>query len=199
MTDGDGLFVTVEGIDGSGTTSVVERLAVLLADRTDEDVVKTEEPTGTLWTGRVVREAFEERDVSELSRLHLFMADRADHSEKIVDPAVEEGKLVVSDRGPDSTRAYQSNTTGETVGAIDEMLRRFTVPDLTIMLDVPVDVAEDRLSGDRDAFENRKLQEDVVKTYRWPAANTERIHAVDATRPLDVVVSEAAEIITENL
>lgn len=190
----DGLFVTVEGIDGSGTTSVVEGLSERF-----EDAVKTAEPSG-LWTGEIAREAFEGRDVSDLARFYLFQADRAEHCAKRVDPALEDGFLVICDRGPDSTRAYQYHTTDLSEEFIEMNLAETTDPDLTLWLDVPVDVAVERdESVDGDAFSHRSLQRKVCQRYYVLEEQHDRIERINAAQPLPDVIEEAAAIIEANL
>lgn len=183
-----GLYVTVEGIDGSGTTSVSSALARRF------DAAQTAEPSD-LWLGEVTREAFEDRDVADLSRFYLFMADRLDHRSKVIEPALEQGETVISDRGADSTRAYQFITSGLTDGFIEMNLDKALEADLTIWLDAPVEDAADRMGGD-DAFENRDLQERVAARYRTVyEQNQDRIVRIDASQPLGMVIDEAAEII----
>lgn len=186
-----GLFITVEGIDGSGTTSVVE-------DLTDDldGTTPSSEPT-EMWTGRVAREAFEERDVEPLTRFYFFMADRVEHG-KWVTEQVENGTTVISDRGPDSTRCYQYYDADLPEPFIEWNLARMTTPDLTLWLDVDVETALTRIDG-KDAFENRALQEKVAQRYAYLSEGVNRIHRVDANRPLDVVTGEAKKIITEYL
>jgi dTMP kinase len=178
-----GLYVTVEGIDGSGTTSVTERLGERL------DCVTTAEPS-TLWTGEVARNAFEVREVPALSRFHFFQADRAAHVADVVRPALELGSTVVCDRGPDSTRAYQSVTTDIPDDYIEETLSHTLSPDLTLWLDVDPSVAAERMDG-ADAFEDRDVQLRVAERYAEIAERFDRIVRIDANQPLDRVVDDA--------
>lgn len=184
-------YVTVEGIDGSGTTSVVEALA----DRIDRTVASSE-PTD-MWTGRVTREAFEDREVDALTRFYLFMADRVEHCRWIADQ-FSIGRTVISDRGPDSTRCYQYHDADLSASFIESNLEKMMTPDLTLWLDVDVDVAIARVGGE-DAYENRDLQEKVKQRYEYLHRSHDRIHQIDASQPLEAVVDDAETIINEQL
>ena len=161
----NGGLVSIEGIDGSGKTSVVERLA-----EENEGIETTAEPS-TLWTGGQVRRALatSTEDVHDIVTFFLFMADRKQHIEEEVLPWMHEGKVVVSDRYVDSTRAYQPEMLKEHIewadAWIDMVMEPWTLePDLTIFLDVSVDTAMDRLSGD-ETFEERETLEAVRDRY----------------------------------
>lgn len=180
-------FCTVEGIDGSGTTTVSQELAQRFSK-----VIWTQEPTDS-WLGRVTRESFEERDIHDLARFHLFMADRVVHANDFLKPYLEDDYSVICDRGPDSTRAYQKHTSGLSDGFIEENLSRTLEPDLTIWLDADVDTALERVE-DKDAFENRELQEKVADTYAELHEQHDRIVRIDANQPLEDVIEEAVNV-----
>lgn len=186
-----GTFVTIEGIDGSGTTSVVD----VVTDSIDS-AIPSAEPT-TMWTGKVTREAFEERDVTPETRFYLFMADRVEHLEWVAEQ-VSNGTTVICDRGPDSTRCYQYHDAGLSDSFIELNLGRYRSPDLTLWLDVDVDVALGRVEGE-DAFENRTLQEKVARRYSFLHEKFDRIHRIDANRPLEAVVADAEDAIRRYL
>jgi dTMP kinase len=168
------MFITIEGIDGSGTTTITSRLASNL-----DDATQTEEPS-TLWTGRITRDSFEKREVDDLTRFYLFMADRVEHCTQIVEPNLERGHTVISDRGPDSTRAYHADDLTESF--IEYNLEKTLSPDLTIWLDV------DRVDGS-------DFQEKVAAQYEHLNTIEPRIHKVNANKPLDYVERRAMEII----
>lgn len=186
-----GFYVTVEGIDGSGTTSVVTALGMSI-----DDAETIAEPT-TSWTGEVVRESFEERDVRDLTRFYLFMADRAELQDRLDVLLDIHNRVVISDRGPDSTEAYQYHTAGLSEDFLARNLNETArVPDLTLWLDVGVETAADRMCGD-DAFEKDwELQEKVADRYEYLWTKYDRIERIDATQPLDDVVAEAKTAIS---
>lgn len=181
-------FITFEGVDGSGTTTVSERVAEELGARISC------EPTN-MWIGEVTRESFEERtDSEQLTRFYLFMADRIEHCEKIVKPALGKGETIISDRGPDSTRAYQYHTSDLSEEFIELNLEKSLTPDLTIWFDIDVDAAMGRLNN-QDDFEKRDLQQKVNDRYEELYEEHPRIKRVDAAQPIDTVVDDVLHVI----
>jgi len=177
--------VVIEGLDGAGTTTQVALLARALGARGVEGV-STREPTdGPI--GRVIRSTLraEEGAASPSSLPWLFAADRADHLARVVEPAVARGATVISDRYYHSSLAYQG---------IDQawpLNRLFRTPDLTILVEVPVDVALARIAargGEREIFEHRSKLAQVTSAYRAVATRLRdlghRIEAVDGDRPI---------------
>ncbi|HEY0048226.1 MAG TPA: dTMP kinase, partial [Pyrinomonadaceae bacterium] len=133
-----GKFITFEGIDGSGKSTQARLLAGELRLR-GYDVLATMEPGGTP-LGRRLREAFleTEEEVAPLAELLLFAADRAQHVEFLVKPALQDGKIVVSDRFADATAAYQGAGRGfpeKTINQIVNLATRGLQPDLTLFFD----------------------------------------------------------------
>ncbi|HLM01741.1 MAG TPA: dTMP kinase [Pyrinomonadaceae bacterium] len=139
-----GKFITFEGIDGSGKSTQARLLAGELRLK-GYNVLATMEPGGTP-LGRRLREAFLETEetVAPLAELLLFAADRAQHVELLVKPALAEGKIVVSDRFADATVAYQGAGRGfpeKTVSRIVDMATGGLKPDLTLFFDLPIEKA----------------------------------------------------------
>ena len=193
-----GKLITIEGIDGSGKTSLVRYLE---EHDTHQRYVFTVEPTHS-WIGMDVRRAIES-DVDPLAELFLFMADHAQHIESVIRPAIADDKIIISDRYSDSRCAYQGVTLESVrAGAFDwvEGLHKgwTVVPDLTILLDVDVDVALSRC-GSRDTmtkFEKKDFLHGVAKNYRTLAKrHPERFAVVDASMPFDDVVKTVVELI----
>lgn len=174
-----GLFVVVEGVDGCGSTTHSRLLAKALRS-SGREVVLTCEPTNGP-VGGLIRQILQRRlfvaDVSGprgfawSTMALLFAADRLDHLDSVVIPALRDGAIVVSDRYDLSSLAYQSATApdGEDVLPwIRELNARALRPDLTIVIDVPSQVAEERRrnrGGVEEVFENRALQERLVQVY----------------------------------
>lgn len=192
MTDDhDGLYVAVEGIDGSGTTSVAQRLG-------DGDDVVTTEPYDEIWTGGAVREALG-RETAAPTDLFLFLADRAEHLERVVRPALREGRTVVSDRSKWSTYAYQPRNVADLVpdpwAWFDGMYAPWDVgPDVTILLEIDPDEAAARTADEGEKYEVPAVQRHAANNYE-SLAGAHGFERIDATMPLDDVVAEARRIV----
>ena len=189
-----GLFATIEGIDGSGKTTV----AATVADALEAEgipVVRTTEPTRT-WRGDAVKWAIE-RDVDPLTEFFLFLADREAHTREIRRWR-EEGRLVLSDRYADSTYAYQgarlAGRREDPLAWLQEMSRAFVLtPDVTYFLAVPPEVGLARIQerGRKVRFEELSFLAAVDANYRQLARDA-RFVTVDATQPAESVAAAIA-------
>jgi len=192
-------FITFEGIDGSGKSTQARLLAdALRADGTD--VVLTREPGGSpgaeeirnlLLTGDTDR-------WSAMTEILLFTAARRDHLEKTVLPALDAGKIVISDRFADSTRVYQGATRGDLRPTVDA-LHKLTIgrePDLTFIIDMDPAIALRRglaRSSGEDRFEDMGLsfQETLRHVFLTLARdNADRCVVIDGNRDPAAVASE---------
>lgn len=197
-----GQLITIEGIDGAGKSSVVEQLKSQYTDFTF-----TTEPDDTSWIGRQVRTAISNQSSfdSDMGIFFLFLADHANHVETVVKPALQSGTHVVCDRYIDSRYVYQSNELQQYFGENslswiqDIHDERWTViPDVTILIDIPVSVALDRLSGD-EVFERKEKLRDMRETYLQLADENERFVIVDGTQSLESVTTDCKQIIDEQI
>lgn len=186
-----GIFITFEGIEGSGKSTQLSMLKKWLLDR-GYDVVATREPGGTK-IGEKIRELLRsgsKNDVfSPRTELMLFEASRAQHMEEIVLPALSKGKIVLCDRFFDSTTVYQGVARAIDTNIV-HILNDFSSfekkPDLTIILDIDVDESMNRLikretSKDRIEQEDINFFENVRNGYLSLAQNNERFFVVDGT------------------
>jgi dTMP kinase len=146
-----GVFITFEGGEGAGKTTQLQRLRARL-EQSGKQVVTTREPGGSPGA-EAIRKLLVEGDVNRwgpLTETMLHFAARRDHVEKVITPALNQGKWVLSDRFFDSTYAYQGYGQGLDKKAID-LLRRLSIgtlkPDLTFMLDLPADVGLKRAAA----------------------------------------------------
>jgi dTMP kinase len=160
-----GLFITFEGIEASGKSTQAEALAREFGDR----ALLTREPGGTP-LGRRVREILLDATTTPIPDVEalLFLADRAQHLDEVIRPALAERRVVISDRYQDSSLAYQS--VGRGVGQLIPDVFRLVgglTPDLTVLIDLDVDVAlerlrqrgaSNRLDAEAPAFHNRVRQ-----------------------------------------
>ncbi len=187
-----GLFATIEGIDGSGKTTVAERVAQSL-EHAGVAVVRTTEPTRT-WRGDAVKWAIE-RDVDAVTEAFLFLADREAHSAQIR-AWMNDGRLVLSDRYVDSTYAYQgARLEGKRERPV-EWLRQLcepyiVTPHVTFFLAVLPEVGLERIAGRarKVRFEEVAFLRRVDAIYR-ELAKEERFVTIDATREIGEVVGE---------
>jgi dTMP kinase len=184
-----GLFVTLEGIDRSGKTTQ----ARLLTEALGEQALGVREPGGTA-AGERVREILKDPavELSPAAEALLFAAARAELVSEVIRPALETGKVVVSDRFLDSSLAYQGGARGLGVDEV-ERINRFATgdlrPDLTLLLDIDPEAAAAR-AGEEDRFEEEgaELQRRVLASYEeLMAADPDRWHRVDADRPPEEV------------
>ena len=196
------IFITFEGVEGSGKTTQLKRLGEHLraAGRT---VVETREPGGTP-AGVAIRSLLLSDPPIALApsaELLLYLADRAQHVAERIQPALAAGEIVLCDRFSDSTIAYQGFARGldlERVRDIDAYARAGLVPDLTFLLDVDPGIGLRRVqarAGASDRFEAAPLafHERVRRGLReLAAAAPERVCVVDATAPVDEVARRIA-------
>jgi dTMP kinase len=189
------MLVTLEGLDGSGKTSVWEELR---AERST-GYTFTHEPTDS-WYGEAVDRSIETDGADPLAELFLFTADHADHLERVVRPALARGDVVVSDRYADSRYAYQgaaiADRVEEPVDYVQSVHRPFTrVPDLTIYLEVDPETAVER-SGGTNKLERREFLEAVAENYEaLIAAEPDRFVRVNARRPFDAVLEAVGSVL----
>lgn len=177
MSASRGRFVVLEGIDGAGTTTQLERLALALEAR-GLAVHRTAEPTSGP-VGSLIRQYLRHsitlpsgapRPVSWDTMALLFAADRVDHVRGEIEPMLAQGTWVLSDRYDLSSLAYQSATAPSeaVVGWIRELNSRASRPDLTLVVDVPAEVAEARRGargGGEELYEKQELQRRLADVY----------------------------------
>lgn len=196
---GSGRFVTFEGGEGAGKTTQTARAAAWLESR-GLGVLRTREPGGTEGAEAIRRllvEGSPERWTA-LSELLLVAAARTEHLARVIDPALAAGKWVVCDRFLDSTRVYQGLAAGLGLELVDRLqgeLLRFRLPDLTLVLDLPVEqgLERSRTARPESRFERKgeAFHERVREGFRTLArAEPDRIVLVDAARPEEEVARE---------
>ncbi|MET8046029.1 dTMP kinase [Streptosporangium sp. NPDC005286] len=183
-----GMFIAFEGGEGSGKTTQSRLLAIWLRDQ-GFDVVQTREP-GSTKVGMRLRAILLDavhQGLSARSEALLYAADRAEHVEKVIHPALQRGSMVISDRYVDSSLAYQGAGRAldiEDVKRINGWATGGLVPDLTVLIDTPPSVGLARLGGAADRIESEPLEfhERVRREFRTlAAAEPDRYLVVDGT------------------
>ncbi|MCE8545639.1 dTMP kinase [Ruegeria pomeroyi] len=205
---GTGLFLTFEGIDGSGKSTQARRLAETLR-AAGHDVVLTREPGGSPGAEeirRLVLEGDPDRWSAETEIL-LFTAARRDHLERTIEPALAAGRVVICDRFADSTRMYQGLSRGDLRQLVDQLhaLMIGREPDLTLLIDMDPETGLSRAKG-RQGSEERfedfgpELQQrmragflDLAREY------AHRFRIIDGNRDMDSVAADVTEIVLTHL
>jgi dTMP kinase len=192
-------FVTMEGIEGVGKTTQVARMSTALKERGIAHVV-TREPGGTPLSENIRQVVLTAREepLPPMAELLLMFAARAVHLANHIEPNLQAGRWVICDRFTDATYAYQGGgrqLNSEPIRDLEQMVQGARRPDLTILLDAPVQRALERAAARnagavQDRFENERADffERVRAVYRARAAREpDRIVVVDATQPVEEV------------
>lgn len=157
-----GLFITLEGPDGSGKSTQIEYLREYFHDRGIETVL-TREPGGTE-IGEKLRDIILDRanrDMCDMAEALLYAASRAQHVNQLIRPALEDGKVVVCDRFIDSSIAYQGygRELGEAVRIINEFAVDGCMPDLTFLMEISPEIGKSRIKSEsQDRLEQEKIE-----------------------------------------
>lgn len=187
-----GIFITFEGVEGSGKTTQAQRLATALGS----NVLLTREPGGTPIAERIRDLFLTSEGITPMTELLLIAAARTQHVEEQIRPALQAKRTVICDRFIDATVAYQGYRGGIDLALIHQLNRTATgglTPDITFILDLPPEVGlsrqqqggahRDRL--DRESLElHRKVREGYLSVAR---ANSHRVKLIDAAESPDVV------------
>ena len=208
MNGKTGLFISLEGIDGSGKSTQSRRLAEMLRARGREPVL-TREPGGAPGAEEI-RRLLVEGDPDRWSpetEILLFTAARRDHLERTIRPALASGRDVITDRFADSTRVYQGATRGDLRGLVDDIHARIIgiEPDLTLILDMDPEIAlkrglarrsgEDRFEDFGMAFQHR-----LRAGFRALAEEApERCVLIDAGRDADAIAADIRAAVAQRL
>ncbi|SNS78523.1 dTMP kinase [Noviherbaspirillum humi] len=196
-----GKFITFEGIDGAGKSSHIDFVASLLR-RAGRTVVHTREPGGTP-LGEKLRELVLHEKMHLETEALLMFASRREHIAQVIGPALERGDWVISDRFTDATFAYQGGGRHldlKKLEALEQWVHPKLQPDLTLLFDVPLEVARARLDATRtlDRFEQEKADffaatrnEYLRRADQFP----NRFRVIDSTRSMEQVQQQLQEIV----
>ncbi len=195
-----GKLITLEGIDGTGKSSIAKMLGTEFSD-----AVFTREPTRS-WIGKAVKQSIES-NTDPLAELFLFVADHAEHIAKVIRPALLDEKLVISDRYSDSRYAYQGATLSsmfdDAMGWVQGIHKGWTiVPDLTILFTIDPAVAVSRcgVRGEHTKFEKIEFLRTVQGNFlKLAEKEPQRFVIIDAGNTPEVVGNEVKDAIKDFL
>ncbi|MDP6559191.1 MAG: dTMP kinase [Candidatus Binatia bacterium] len=208
-------LITFEGCDGTGKSTHVKLLERHLTAM-GHACLSTREPGGSN-LGNIIRRLLEvapDEEISDRAELFLYLADRSQHVREVVRPAIESGKLVLCDRFTDSTLAYQGYGRGvdlDLLRRMNELASEGIKPDLTFLLDCPVDLFVSRTAkrfikqgspGERDRFESEDSQfhERVRNGFlKMAGAEPERFVVIAAAAPMQEVDEKIRAIVQQRL
>lgn len=200
------MLLVVEGGDGSGKTSIIPIIKSYI-EKKGRDCLTTREPGGTK-IGAEIRKILlnpDNTNLAVLSELFLYAADRAQHFNQVIKPALDKGMIVLSDRFNDSTWTYQGYVRGhdiDIINRLDDMILNGIEPIRTFLLDVPVEIGLSRAKGDisngnrnidESRFENEKMtfHEKVREGYLLRAKQeSHRFRVIDASKSIPEVVDQ---------
>ncbi|RYE81427.1 MAG: dTMP kinase [Oxalobacteraceae bacterium] len=198
-----GKFITFEGIDGAGKSTHISFVASLLHDR-GHTVITTREPGGTPLGEQLRKLLLHEKMHLETEALLMFAA-RREHLAQVIEPALARGDWVISDRFTDATFAYQGGgrqLAREKLEALEQWVHPHLQPDLTLLFDVPLEVARARLdrARDPDRFEQEKAAffAATQAEYRRRAEQfSGRFRIIDSSKTIDEVNQRLIDIFKE--
>lgn len=203
-----GLFITVEGIEGVGKTTNMEFIQSYLEQR-DIRLTVSREPGGTEIAEQIrsLLLAHHNEPLNEDAELLLVFAARAQHLNRLIKPALDRGDWVLCDRFTDATYAYQGagrSLSVERISQLENWVQGALRPDLTIILDVPVEIGLSRVNqrGEPDRFEREEKAffERVRQSYLQAAAlDSERYAVIDASQPLQQVQADIKQLLDSKL
>lgn len=209
MSSSKGIFLTIEGVEGVGKSTNIETVRDFMDSRGIQYVL-TREPGGTA-VAEQIRELLlavnQDDALCELSELLLVFAARAQHLEKVIKPALAQGKWVICDRFTDATYAYQGGGRGldrSIISGLESLVQGELRPDLTLILDLDPRIGLQRVNerGELDRFEQEKLEffDRVRQTYlAIAAADPQRCVVIDAANDLETVSSDLVKILEDKL
>ncbi len=207
-----GIFITIEGPDGAGKTSVIKKLIPMLVKTVQQEIVATREPGGSR-IAEEIRELIlnpENIEMDIRTEALLYAAGRRQHLVEKIIPALETGKVVICDRFVDSSLAYQGVARGIGISEVAEINQFATdnlSPDLTLYLDIEAHLGLERINQnknnrqfDRLDQETLEFHEKVRSAYLTIAKEqSERIVQIDASQELEKVVAECYQTIIKRI
>lgn len=207
-----GTFITIEGPDGAGKTSVIEKLIPMLVKAVQQEIVATREPGGSR-IAEEIRELILNPTNTEMdirTEALLYAAGRRQHLVEKIIPALKAGKVVVCDRFVDSSLAYQGVARGigiSEVAEINQFATENLSPDLTLYLDIEAHAGLERINQNKNNRQFDRLDQETLEFHEKVRSayvtianeHSDRIVQIDASQDLETVVEHCYQVIIEKL
>lgn len=200
------MFISLEGIEGAGKSTLANSLLNYFKSQ-NQAVILTREPGGTPLAEEIRHTILHSNPSEKLSKnaeLLLMFASRIQHIEQLIKPALEKNKIVISDRYIDASYAYQGGGRGiefENISILENIFIKNNLPDITLLLDLPLDKMKERLKKaplDKIEKENLEFFYNVRSAYLKRAKNNpERIKIIDASQSTNIVLEQSLAFIKE--
>jgi dTMP kinase len=204
------MFITIEGVDGSGKTTQAALLSKWLNDLNIINILTKEPGTPRVESCKKIRELIlnPATEISHRAEFFLYLADRSEHVEKCIEPALRKGEWVISDRYFDSTRIYQGVGRGlgiETISPMISYATRDIMPDITFIMDVPVEIGLRRamssnkefVGGDRIERESIDFHNRLRDGFLKVSKTHERYIVLDARQDIEAIHSLVKEYLVK--
>lgn len=199
-----GIFITMEGPDGSGKSTQIELLKDYLSEK-GYDIIVTREPGGTQISEKIRKIILDKENekMSDMTELMLYVAARAQLVDEVIKPALDKNQVVISDRFVDSSAVYQGIARGLGTKLVYEM-NQYAIsrmPDITFLLDLDakegIKRKKHQAALDRLELEKLSFHEKVVEGYRSLAKEQDRIVLIDATLPKETIFERIISVLQE--
>ncbi|MBT2732345.1 dTMP kinase [Carnobacterium sp. ISL-102] len=207
-----GIFITIEGPDGAGKTSVIKELIPMLVKTVQQEIVATREPGGSR-IAEEIRELILNPENTEMdirTEALLYAAGRRQHLIEKIIPALEAGKVVICDRFVDSSLAYQGVARGigvSEVAKINQFATENLSPDLTLYLDIEAHLGLERINQNKENRQFDRLDQETLEFHEKVRSayldiakeQSERVVQIDASQELEKVVEECYQTIIKKV
>lgn len=200
-----GFFLTIEGVDGAGKSSHMEHISSCFKSH-QYDIIATREPGGTP-LAESLRELLLSQDMDLETELLLMFAARQEHINKLIKPALAVGKAVICDRFTDSSFAYQGGgrqLAHHKIQSLVDLVHPDLEPNLTLLFDLPLEIARTRMLRERQLDRFEQEQEDFFERVRFTyleraQAEPERFVIIDSSQPKEQVSERVCQVINDRL
>ncbi len=195
-----GVLIVFDGIDGAGKTTQVDILSARLSGA-GLTVLTSKEPTNGEWGQKIRRSAFDGR-MSLPDELHAFVMDRKEHLEKLIEPALMRGEVVILDRYYYSTICYQGARGSDPQQLRKTVMESAIIPDVTFIMDIDPVLSQSRIQardGAPNEFENINYLVEVRKLYDWLCQEDASLYEIDSNFPIELISDTILNILIDGV